>query len=115
LSKLQIDAATFYKIKLNDEILNGQVVGVISGNLRRSQTLRRLTKFHTLLFSDASIASYAKDVAARVKKRDGQNYLEACTALYGERIEKILTDTIESYTDRINRGVIINYQNPFPA
>lgn len=111
------DGAAWFKGKLINEVINGQFVGVITGNLRRSHVVRPFSKDKTLILvpQSAPAAPYAPLVARRVRNKFGQDYIELTRFFFEEDLIKIATDQISRMIKAVNQRRRVVYTNPYPA
>lgn len=111
------DAAAWFKLKLIDEIINGQFVGVITGNLRRSHAVRPFSKSKTIILvpQSAPAAPYAGIVARRTKGRFGRTYLELTKFFFEDQLREIAVKEMSRAIKKINLRQRYVYANPYPA
>lgn len=108
------DGAVYYKGRLLNNVIAGQYVGVISGQLRRSFGLRPLSARSIEVKADLTVASYAPRVLRWSAAKWGRNYLQITTAFYGKDIIDGFQEEIAAAVRAIGRGRIPKYSNPYP-
>jgi hypothetical protein len=108
------DAANWMQENEVNEVLNGQYVNRISGNLRRSQDVVSLSEVTSLVFSDLGIAPYALAVLKRTQARYGRNFFQITIDLFAEEMQALMKKEWERMLEVVNSGDPYKYQNPFP-
>lgn len=132
------DAAAFIAAKLRDDILNGPpgmeypktgyptnigpgqkgFVGVASGFLKSSVTIKQKDKYFYSVFADPSAApieAYYKEIAEWSERKYGMNYIQITVAIYGDMVVKKMVEEVRKMIAQQNQGKAYKYKNPFPA
>lgn len=114
---IHIAAAQFYRSKIVNEVINGQLVNVISGNLRRSHTAKKISKFRSVVRVnvDVRLAPYQPKVEAYTVRRYGQSYVAYSKDRFLERTIQIAEDEYREALKLIKQGQKYEYKNPYPA
>lgn len=116
-----LDAGTYYERTLVEGVINGQYVGVISGNLRRSFKTKPAGLGRAILEHDERIASdengrpYGKKVLDWSVKKYGKSYIRITTE---KTTPRILGNALVEFNRMILRTNLrrkYRYRNPFPA
>lgn len=120
------DAAAEIQARTVQEVLNDgggdQWVGVISGNLRRAQRIKSAGAFKMAMFSDLSIAPYARDVNDRLaetggfkgkRESNGRGYLKIAMHFYSEPMRKAAIAEWSRLIEIVNNRGNYKYRNPF--
>lgn len=111
---IHLDAATFLQEKLVTEVINGQYVNVISGNLRRSQAVIPVTKFKTILASDLTVAPYAVFVLDWSRREySGRTFLQITLDLFLTETKRRMKSEYKRMIRSVNFKRSYKYQNPF--
>lgn len=106
------DAALFLQEGIVDGVINGQEVGVISGNLRRSIEVAPTSRWSWAIVSDLSIAPYGPQVAKRTRERYGNDFYKIGLERFGPAMEKPMRDEFDrSIKAALNRKQY-RYKNP---
>jgi len=108
------DAATWMQENEVNEVLNGQYVNRISGDLRRSQKVISLSETTSLLFTDLGVAPYALAVLARTQAKFGRNFLQITIDLFAKEMQELMVKEWKRMLEVMNSGQTYKYQNPFP-
>lgn len=107
------DAAAYLQQRMVDDVLAGQYVGVISGNLRRSQEVAPTSRFSTILFTDIVIAPYALFVLGWSRETYGQDYLRITLQLFEGNTRAIMQREFLRMMESIRKRDVYKYQNQF--
>ena len=108
-----LDAAARLQEHMVDDVLTNQYVGVISGNLRRSQEVAPSSRFSSLLFTDIVVAPYALFVLRWSRRKYGKDFIRITLDLYLARTLDLMEKEFNRMVGEIRQGRIYKYQNPF--
>ena len=105
VKQMIIDAAEYLARKIRDEVISGQVVGVITGNLRRGTAVEEIDgKVHIVSEMD-----YTKFVMEWSRNKFGISYFDYANQMYGGNLSKIIQEEAKKIYSKN-----YTYQNPFP-
>lgn len=107
------DAAAKFLEYLTDKTLNFEMVGVVSGNLRRSFDLQPLDVFSTVVVHDQSIAPYGIHVLNWTEQNFSKNFIDETIDTYWPEIYRDLKAEHDRMWDIIGKRKVYKYQNPF--
>lgn len=113
--RFPLSAATYWSRTLTENIINGQYVGVISGNLRRSFKVVPGVLGSAIVRNDRQIAPYAPDVERRTRTRYGKGYLQLTTDRTRPRILGTSVVAFKMMQKATNQRKKYVYKNLFPA
>ena|SRR3990167_6965148 len=120
------DASSFFHTKLINETINGApgtltmpgnpkvIVGVQTGNLRRSFVNRAVGKFTRAIIFTGSPAPYGAEVNETVKLIWDRGILQTTMHFYGGDIQNNIAKAWNQLVRAVNRGSTYAYSNPFP-
>lgn len=108
------DAAAAYQEGIVAGVINGQYVGVISGNLKRSVEIALTSRFSAAVVSDLSIAPYSPGVRKNTRERYGEDFYQIAMRIYGPEIEERLRSEWRRGMATVNTRDRYTYENPFP-
>lgn len=111
---IHLDAAAYLQQKEINEVLNGQYVRRISGNLRRSQEVIPVSPVLSVVATELSIAPYALAVLERTRRKYGRNFLRITLDLFAGEVQRLMRAEFDRMMEVINSGQPYKYQNPFP-
>lgn len=103
--QMVIDGGEYLARKIREDIISGQIVGVITGNLRAGTHVED-SGTHVNVVSDMS---YTQHVLEWSKGKYGQSYMELAIQLYGGNV----ITTIQQEAKNIYKKNYV-YKNPFP-
>lgn len=108
------DAIIFLQDRLLSRVIGGQYVGVISGNLRRSQVID-FGEYTSEMRPNFTIAPYAGYVANWAFHKYGRDYYKILVDLYGKFVVQKIEKEFNRMIDLLNEGKRYKYKNPFPG
>lgn len=105
IKQMIIDAAEYLARKIREEVISGQMVGVITGDLRAGTKVEE---------SDGKVRivsemDYTTHVSNWSKNKFGISYFEYANQMYGGNLSKIIQEEAKKIYQKN-----YNYQNPFP-
>ena len=109
-----LDAATYFQEAVVSGVINGQYVGVISGDLKRSVEVYPTSKFSAAVVSDLGIAPYAPEVRESNLRKYGEDFYEITLRHYGKEAHQALLQEWKRMISSIDRGVRYTYRNQLP-
>lgn len=111
-SKIHVANAYAYRGFVNTRIINGQYVGVITGNLRRSVSVdSQPTK--SRVYHNLAIAPYTPNVARRTKEKYGQTFHQIGLAQFRPIMQQAQSKELSRMIRAYNSGRPYNFQNPY--
>lgn len=113
--RFPLSAASYYVRVLTEDIINGQYVGVISGNLRRSFKPVPGSLGTAIVRQDGQIAPYAVNVAERTIRKYGKSFMVLTTQRTKPRILDTSLVTFRTMQQATNKRKKYIYRNLFPA
>ena len=108
------DAIVYLQRKLLERVIGGQYVGVISGNLRRSQIVN-FGRYISEMRPNFTIAPYARYVADWAFSKYGANYYGILLRLFGKDTYNRMKAEFRRMLKFLNKGQAYQYKNPFPG
>lgn len=108
------DGATYFQEAVVSGVINGQYVGVISGNLKRSIEVFITSRFSAAVVSDIGIAPYTMEVRERTYRKYGEDFYQITLRVYGDDAYKGLLKEWRRMMTIVARGGTYHYQNQLP-
>lgn len=95
-------AAAFLAEAIITGVINGQYVGVITGNLKRSVDVAEVDRFTAAIVSDLSMAPYSIEVREKNLKKYGEDFYQIGLRIYGEEAARMMAEEWEKAIKAIN-------------
>lgn len=108
------DGATYFQEAVVSGVINGQYVGVISGNLKRSVEVYLTSRFSAAVVSDKGIAPYTVDVRERTYRKYGEDFYQITLRIYGDDAYQALFKEWKRAMTAIANGTTYKYRNQLP-